>query len=79
MYENNNNFNFQIEKVSIDPQGRFIICDIKTNETCLTWANVYAPNEDNPAFFLDLFDHLTDFKAGVNMNMSDEHRDSRLT
>jgi len=53
----NNNFNFQIENVFIDPQGRFIICDIKTNETSLTLANIYAPNEVNPAFFLDLFDH----------------------
>lgn len=26
-------------------------------------ANIYAPNEDNPAFFLDLFDHLSDFKG----------------
>ena len=59
----NNNFDFQIEKVFIDPQGRFIICDIKTNENCLTLANIYAPNEDNPAFFLDFFDHLTDFKG----------------
>ena len=59
----NNNFDFQIEKVFIDPQGRFIICDIKTNENCLTLANIYAPNEDNPAFFLDFFDHLIDFKG----------------
>ena len=44
----NNNFNFQIDKIFIDPKGRFIICDIKTNETCLTLANIYAPNEDNP-------------------------------
>ena len=59
----NNNFNFQIDKIFIDPKGRFIICDIKTNETCLTLANIYAPNEDNPAFFLDFFDHLTDFNS----------------
>ena len=57
----NNNFNLQIEKVFIDPQGSFIICNIKTNETSLTLANIYAPNKDNPAFFLDLFDHLADF------------------
>ena len=61
----NNNFNFQIEKVFIDPRERFIICDIKTNETCLTLANIYAPNEDNPAFFLNLFDHLTDIMARI--------------
>ena len=67
MYNNNNNCKVQIEKVSIDLQGRFIICDIKTKETCLTWANVYAPIEDNPAFFFDLFDHLTDSK-GEDLN-----------
>ena len=59
----NNNFNFQIEKVFIDPRERFIICDIKTNETCLTLANIYAPNEDNSAFFLDLFEHLADLNG----------------
>ena len=59
----NNNFDFHIEKVFIDPQGRFIICNIKTNENCLTLANIYAPNEDNPAFFLNFFEHLTDFKG----------------
>ena len=26
-------------------------------------ANIYAPSENNPAFFLDGFDHLTDFKG----------------
>ena len=59
----NNNFDFQIEKTYTDPQGRFIICDIKTNEKCFTLGNIYAPNEDNPTFFLDFFDHLADFKC----------------
>ena len=59
----NNNFNLQIEKLFIDPSGRFIICDIKANEKCLTLANIYAPNEDDQAFFLDFFEHLTDFKC----------------
>ena len=49
----NNNFNLQIEKLFIDPSGRFIICDIKANKKCLTLANIYAPNEDDQAFFLD--------------------------
>ena len=39
----NNNFDFQIEKTYTDPQGRFIICDIKTNEKCFTLGNIYAP------------------------------------
>ena len=59
----NNNFNLQIEKLFIDPSGRFIICDIKANEKCLTLANIYAPNEDDQAFFLDFFEHVTDFEC----------------
>ena len=59
----NNNFNLEIQKLFIDPVGRFIICDVKANEKSLTLANIYAPNEDNPAFFLDFFEHLDDFKC----------------
>ena len=59
----NDNFDFQIQRAFIDPQGRFIVCDIQTNGKSLTLANIYAPNDDNPAFFLDFFDHLTDFKC----------------
>ena len=29
----------------------------------MTLANIYAPNEDNPAFFQDLFYHLSDFNC----------------
>ena len=29
----------------------------------LTLANIYAPNKDNPTFFLDFFGHLDDFKC----------------
>ena len=59
----NNNFSFQIERTFVDLSGRFIICDIKANDKSLTLANIYAPNDDNPAFFLDWFVHLDDFKC----------------
>ena len=59
----NNNFNFQIEKVFIDPQGRFIICDIKINEKFLTLANIYAPKEDNPASSMTSLITLPTLKA----------------
>ena len=59
----NNNFNLQIERTFVDPSGRFIICDVKANDKSLTLANIYAPNDDKPAFFLDFFGHLDDFKC----------------
>ena len=59
----NYNFNFQIHKAFSDPNGRFLICDIVTNSKCLTVANIYAPNEDDPNFFQAFFDHLSSFKC----------------
>ena len=47
----NNNFNFQISKYFVDPQGRFIIADIKIQDKTLTLVNIYAPNKDEPTFF----------------------------
>ena len=60
----NNSFNCQIHKVFSDPNGRFLICDIDADSKCLTVANIYAPNEDDPNFFQAFFDHLSNFKCG---------------
>ena len=57
----NNNFKFDILKTFSDPSGRYIVCDIRTDEKLFTLANIYAPNEDDPTFFKQVFDHLHDF------------------
>ena len=59
----NNNFSFQILRLYLDTNGRFIICDIETEGKCITLATLYAPNEDEPSFFQDFFDHLSDFRC----------------
>jgi len=59
----NNNFDFQLERTYVDPNGRFIICDITTDKKCVTIATLYAPNEDDPNFFSNFFDHLNDFEC----------------
>ena len=59
----NNNFSFQVSRTYIDPKGRFIISDVSTNGKCITLANVYAPNEDDPNFYISVFDQLVDFKC----------------
>ena len=58
----NNNFDLQIMKTYIDDSGRFILCDLKSNGKSITLTNIYAPNEDDPAFFKNLLDHLQDFE-----------------
>ena len=47
----NNTFSFEIRKFFSDPNGRFIICDIETEQKCVTLATLYAPNVDDPRFF----------------------------
>ena len=37
--------------------------DLKTNENSLMLANINATNEDDPAFFKNLPDHLQDFEG----------------
>ena len=59
----NNNFDLQVLRSYLDPNGRFIICDITANKKCMTIATLYAPNDDDPNFFLDFFDHLNDFQC----------------
>ena len=59
----NNNFNLQLQRSYSDPNGRFIICDIITDNKSVTVAALYAPNDDDPRFFLTFFDHLNDFKC----------------
>ena len=39
------------------------MCDLKTNGKSITLTNIYAPNEDDPAFFKNLLDHLQDFEG----------------
>ena len=53
----NNNFTFQLQRSFLDNTGRFIICDIKTNDKLITLATIYAPNEDDPGFFERFHDH----------------------
>ena len=59
----NNYFQLQILKHSSDPEGRFIIADIDTGDKIMTLVNVYAPNEDNPAFFRNVREKLCSFEC----------------
>ena len=48
---------FEILRIYSDTNGRFIICDIKTEDKCITL------NNDEPRFFQDFFDHVADFRC----------------
>ena len=59
----NNNFVFEIKKYFSDPQGRYIIVDIQTEDKIITLQNIYAPNEDDPVFFQNTFEMLSTFEC----------------
>ena len=51
--------NYSIGKTTIDKEGRFIVCDCKVNNQEILLVNVYAPNEDKPSFFIELFEAIS--------------------
>ena len=54
----NNNFNL---KSFSDPEGRFVIVDVKLESKTLTLVNIYAPNGDKPTFFQNVLNQLLCF------------------
>ena len=59
----NNNFTFEILKYYLDPEGRFITVDIKTQDKIITLQNIYAPNNDDRDFFKNVFNILSTFEC----------------
>ena len=41
----------EIHRKISDSEGRYIVLDITIEQTRLTLANIYGPNNDNPDFF----------------------------
>ena len=44
-----------------DPEGRFVMVDIKLESKILTLVNIYAPNQDKPTFFQNVLNQLLCF------------------
>ena len=56
----NNTFDFKSKVVERDPQGNFIILNLKTFEHEFTLINIYGPNRDNPDFYLKMKQKIKD-------------------
>jgi len=66
--------NFKLLQQMTDRDGRVIILDIEINNIRYTVANIYAPNEDSPQFFINVFKMLDCFNnenivLGGDMNL----------
>ena len=49
-----------IHSTTIDTEGRYVIVDIEIKGIRLAMANIYAPNYNNPTFFLNLSQKIED-------------------
>ena len=56
----NNNFEVKVHKVEKDGNGNFIIIDLTVEDERITLLNLYAPNKDDPNFFINLFNIIDD-------------------
>ena len=84
----NNNFQFEIKKQFSDPDGRFILVDLKLENKTITLGNIYAPNNDNPNFFKNVLSHLRSFECeniilggdfNLVLDVQNDKRGGRLT
>ena len=76
------NVEYEIKKVTRDDQGRFIVIDCVIDNQKMMIANVYAPNNDDPNFFMMLCEAFTKHEhseriiAGDFNLVLDTHADS---
>ena len=57
----NNNFSCDIGRTLVDPNGNFIIMELKMSDKTLTLASIYGPNDDKPQFYKALRKNINDF------------------
>ena len=57
------NVDFEAQKVNRDDAGRYIIMQFKHQGVEFVLINIYAPNDDQPAFFVEIFKKLENFNG----------------
>ena len=63
----NNNFEYKVERVETNPNGNFIILDIKMQDKRFTLVNIYGPNEDKPQFFNNIRQKLVHYESDLTI------------
>ena len=61
----------QIEEKYSDEDGRSLICSAVYKENTLAIANIYAPNSDDPEYFVNLFNQLQNLNSVEFIIMGD--------
>lgn len=58
----NNNFDQKVKRVKTDKNGNYIILDMDIQGKQITLVNIYGPNEDNPHFYENLIQKISEFE-----------------
>ena len=61
----NSKFQFNILKCYTDPEGRFNIADVETEEKILTLVNIYPPDRDDLTFFRGVSEKMLSFESDL--------------
>ena len=67
----NNKFEYKVERVETDPNGNFIILDIKMRDKRFILVNLYGPNEDKPQFFYNIRQKLVHYESDLTILCGD--------
>ena len=57
----NSNFSCDVGQIITDPDGNFVIMELKVLDKKITLASIYGPNEDKPQFYRNLKQKISDF------------------
>ena len=57
-----NNFEQEVYRVLKDPNGNYIILEIKIKDQMITLVNLYGPNEDRPMFYESIKQKIKEFE-----------------
>ena len=60
-----NSVSVKVISIFRDPAGRFLILKTVLNELLVTLVNIYAPNQDDPAFLLEVFAEIDKLESPV--------------
>ena len=79
----NRSLDYKIESIHRDNAGRYIVVQFKHNDSLYVLANIYAPNQDSPSFFTELFKKLDNLEGSKiligDFNLTLEEIDRKRT
>jgi exonuclease III len=58
----NNNFDYNVHDVKIDPRGNFVVIDVSFHDKRFTLCSVYGPNKDTPDFYNNIKKIMLDYQ-----------------